>query len=145
MYTTWSIDIGNLAPSYVILKYICVRNPLSFNLSPVNYLINSSLILVAPILLTLSLSNLLLSVNQLTISYSYPTVTTYKFISAILVSPLVPNFKVVTAIDGVVTSAFGSMLFNFLYYNYGSNCIIKPYRKYYGGLINGLGIQVWNS
>ena len=63
MYTTWSIDIGNLAPSYVILKYICVRNPLSFNLSPVNYLINSSLILVAPILLTLSLSNLLLSVN----------------------------------------------------------------------------------
>ena len=48
--------------------------------------------------------------------------------------------KVVTAINSVVTGAFSSMLFNFLYYNYGSNCIIKPYRKYYGGLVNRLGI-----
>ena len=55
-----------------------------------------------------------------------------------LASPLIP--KVVTAINGVVTSAFGSMLFNFLYHNYSSNYIIKPYREYYGGLVNGLGI-----
>ena len=48
--------------------------------------------------------------------------------------------KVVAAVNGVVTSAFGSILFNFLYYNYSSNYIIKPYRKYYGGLINRLGI-----
>ena len=48
--------------------------------------------------------------------------------------------KVVATVNGVVTSAFGSMLFNFLYYNRGSKYITKPYRKYYGGLINGLGI-----
>ena len=55
-------------------------------------------------------------------------------------SPLDPDFKVVAAIDGVITSTFSGILFNFLYYNYGSNYIIKPYRKYYGGLINGPGI-----
>ena len=44
--------------------------------------------------------------------------------------------KVVAAVNGVVTSAFSSMLFNFLYYNLGSDYIIKPYRKYYNGLIN---------
>ena len=48
--------------------------------------------------------------------------------------------KVVAAINSVVTSAFSGMLFNLLYYNYSSNYITKPYRKYYGGLINRLGI-----
>jgi len=49
-----------------------------------------------------------------------------------LVSP--PNFKVVAAVDSVITSAvFSSMLFNFFYYNYSSNCIIEPYSRYYGG------------
>jgi len=48
--------------------------------------------------------------------------------------------KVVAAVNSIITSAFGGMLFNFLYYNYSSNYITKPYRKYYGGLINGLGI-----
>ena len=57
-----------------------------------------------------------------------------------LVSPLDPNFKVVAAVNGVITSAFSSMLFNFFYYNYSSKYITKPYRIYYGGLINGLGI-----
>ena len=55
-----------------------------------------------------------------------------------LASPLIP--KVVTTINGVITSAFGSILFNFFYYNYGSKYIIKPYRKYYGELVIGLGI-----
>ena len=59
---------------------------------------------------------------------------------AILVSLLDPNLKVVAAVNSVITSAFSSILFNFLYYNCGSNYIIKPYRKYYGGFINGLGI-----
>ena len=57
-----------------------------------------------------------------------------------LTSSLMP--KVVAAVNGVVTSAFGSILFNFLYYNYSSNYIIKPYRKYYDRLINRLGIYV---
>jgi hypothetical protein len=55
-----------------------------------------------------------------------------------LVSPLIP--KVVATIKGVVTCAFSSILFNFFYYNRSSNYIIKPYRKYYGRLINRLGI-----
>ena len=55
-----------------------------------------------------------------------------------LTSSLIP--KVVAAINSVVTGAFGGILFNFLYYNCGSKYIIKPYRKYYSGLANGLGI-----
>src|ERR1700728_191508 len=62
IYTTWSIAIGNFTPSCVILKCIYIRNPLSFNLFPINRLINSNLILATPILLTLSLSILLLLV-----------------------------------------------------------------------------------
>src|ERR1700733_4206996 len=132
--------MGNFTTFYIILKCIYIRNPLSFNLSPTNRLIDSNLILAAPILLTLSLSNLLLSVIWLIIFYNCPTVTTYKSISAILVSLLDPDFKVVAAIDSVITSAFSSILFNFFYYNLGSNYITKPCRKYYGKLLNGLGI-----
>jgi uncharacterized membrane protein YeiH len=55
-----------------------------------------------------------------------------------LVSPLVS--KVVAAVNSVVTSAFGGILFDFFYYNRSSNYITKPYRKYYGRLINRLGI-----
>ena len=58
--------------------------------------------------------------------------------SAILVSPLVP--KVVAAVNSVVTGAFSSILFNFFYRNYSSKCITEPYRKYYGRLVNRLGI-----
>src|ERR1700727_1053645 len=101
---------------------------------------DSNLIFTAPILLTLSLSNLLLSVIWLTISYSCPTITIYNFISAILVSPLSLDLKVVAAIDGVVTGAFSGILFDFFYYNYSSNYIIEPYRKYYSKFLNRLGI-----
>ena len=55
-----------------------------------------------------------------------------------LTSSLIP--KVVATINSVVTGAFGGILFNFLYRNYGSDYITKPCRKYYGGLINRLGI-----
>ena len=57
-----------------------------------------------------------------------------------LVSPPDPDSKVVAAVNSVVTSTFGGMLFNFLYYNLSSNYIIEPYREYYGGFLNGLGI-----
>jgi len=43
------------------------------------------------------------------------------------VSP--PNLKVIAAVNSVITAAFSSMLFNFFYYNLGSNCIIIPYRS----------------
>ena len=140
IYTTWSIDVGNFTPSYIILKYIYIRNPLSFNLFSINYLIEGNLIFAASILLTLSSSTLLLSIIYLTIFCNYPTITIYNSISTILVSLLDLDFKVVATIDSVITSAFGSILFNFLYYNYSSNYIIKPYRKYYSRLINRLGI-----
>ena len=45
-----------------------------------------------------------------------------------LVSSLDIAFKVVTAVNSVVTSAFGSILFDFFYYNYSSDYIIKPYK-----------------
>jgi hypothetical protein len=51
-----------------------------------------------------------------------------------------PNLDVIAAIDGVVVCAFGSILFDFFYRNHSSNYITKPYRKYYDGLINRLGI-----
>jgi len=35
-----------------------------------------------------------------------------------------PNPKVITAVNSVVTAAFSGILFNFFYYNRGSNCII---------------------
>jgi len=95
------------------LKCIYIRNPLSFNLFPKNLLIDSNLILAAPILLTLSSITTLLAINWLTISCNYPTVIgCYKLVSAILVSP---NLKVVAAVNGVVVAAFGGMLFDFLY------------------------------
>ena len=46
-------------------------------------------------------------------------------------SPLVP--KVVIALISVIASAFSSILFDFFYYNQGSNYITEPYRKYYSG------------
>ena len=43
--------------------------------------------------------------------------TSCELVLAILVSPLDLDFKVVAAVNGVVTSAFGGILFDFLYYN----------------------------
>ena len=60
--------------------------------------------------------------------------------SAILVSPLSLDPKVVAAVNSVVTSAFSDILFNFFYYNFSSNYITEPYREYYGGFLNRLGI-----
>ena len=57
------------------------------------------------------LSSLLLSYKRLTISYNWPYITTWESVSAILVSP---NPKVIAAVDIVVTSALGGMLFNLI-------------------------------
>jgi hypothetical protein len=77
--------------------------------------------------LSLSLSIILLSINQLTISRNCPLVTSYKLVSFILVSP--PILEVITAVNGVITTTFDSILFNFFYYNRGSNYITTPYRS----------------
>jgi len=90
-----------------------MRNPLSFNLSPKNLLIEGNLTFAAPIPLIRYLSVTLFSVNWSTISYSCPTVIgCCELVSAILVLP--PDLKVVTAVNGVVVAAFGGMLFDFL-------------------------------
>ena len=62
--------------------------------------------------LILPLSALLLSCSLLTISYNYLTVTSCELVSLILISPLVP--KVVAAVNSIITSAFSSILFNFV-------------------------------
>jgi len=46
-YTTCSIGVTNFTPSYITLKCIYIRNSLSFNLSPKNYLMDSNLTLAA--------------------------------------------------------------------------------------------------
>jgi hypothetical protein len=51
-----------------------------------------------------------------------------------------PDLNIIATIDSVVVCAFGGILFNFLYYNRGSDYITKPYRKYYDGPVNELGI-----
>ena len=55
-------------------------------------------------------------------------------------SPLDPDFKVVTTIDSVVTGAFGGILFNFFYRNLSSNYITEPSREYYSRFLNRLGM-----
>ena len=67
-------------------------------------------------------------------------VTTCELLSYILVSPLDPKPEVVTAVVGVVTASLGGILFDFFYRNRSSKYITEPYRKYYGRLINRLGI-----
>ena len=66
--------------------------------------------------------------------------TTYELLSYILVSPLDPKPEVIATVVSVVTASLGGMLSNFFYRNRGSKCVTEPYRKYYGRLINGLGI-----
>jgi len=56
-------------------------------------------------------------------------------LSVILVSP--PNPKVVATINGVVTAALGSILFNFFYHNYSSDCVTTPSRSTTVGALIG--------
>ena len=58
-----------------------------------------------------------------------------KLALAILVS--VPALNVVIAVNGVITSAFGGILFDFFYHNYGSNYITTPYRSTTVGALIG--------
>jgi len=77
-------------------------------------------------LLSLSLSIILLSVNQLTISYNCPLVISSKLVSTILV--LLPKV-IIASIISVLTAAFSGILFNFFYHNRGSNYITTPSRS----------------
>jgi len=48
-----------------------------------------------------------------------------------------PNLKVVAAVNGVITSAFSGILFDFFYRNLGSNYITTPYRNTIVGALIG--------
>ena len=61
--------------------------------------------------LILSSSILLLSYKWSTISYNYPLVTTYKLVSAILISSL--TLKVVAAVNSVVVEALSGILLTY--------------------------------
>jgi len=61
--------------------------------------------------------------------------TSCELVSSILVS--LPNLKVVAAVNSVVTSAFGGILFDFFYRNLSSNCITIPYRSTTVGALIG--------
>jgi len=86
-------------------------------------------------LLSLFLSIILLSINQSTIFYNWPLITTYKSLLLILVSP--PILKVIAAVNSVVTAAFSSILFNFFYYNRSSDYITTPGRSTIVGALIG--------
>jgi len=62
-------------------------------------------------LLILSLSALLLFYSLLITSYNYLTITSYELVS-LLVLP--NNLKVVAAVNGIITSTFSGILFNFV-------------------------------
>jgi len=85
-------------------------------------------------LLSLSLSIALLSINQSTISYNCPLVTSSKLVSTILVS--LPKV-IITSIVSVLTAAFSGMLFDFFYRNYSSNYITTPSRSTTVGALIG--------
>jgi len=84
--------------------------------------------------LSLSLSIALLSINRSTISYNCPLVTSSKLVSAILV--LLPKV-IIASIVSVLTAAFSGILFNFFYYNRGSNYITTPSRSTTVGALIG--------
>jgi len=62
-------------------------------------------------------------------------VTTYKSSLLILVS--LPILKVIAAVDSVVTATFSGILFDFFYYNRGSNYITIPSRSTIVGALIG--------
>ena len=86
---------------------------------------------------TRTLSPILLVSILLITSLSLFMVTNYNLL-LLLSSILVSSTKVNT--PSVVIGAILGSILSAIYYNYSSNYITKPYRKYYGRLINGLGI-----
>ena len=64
-------------------------------------------------------------------------VTNYNLL--LLLSSILVSSTKVNAPSIIIGAVLGGIL-STIYYNYSSNYIIKPYRKYYDRLINGLGI-----
>src|SRR6266550_3477852 len=111
----------------MILNLIYKRNPLSFNLIPLNHSIDNNLTLVIPISLTLLFNAYVLLFIYSTISLNSFIVTTYKSsnpkLSTILMS-LSCDIVVFNII--VIGTLKGMVLILLSYYNCGSECITKP-------------------
>ena len=56
------------------------------------------------------------------------------------VSPMLVLSCELDVLGIVVMACFGGILLAIFYRDLGSKCIIKPYGKCHGGLLNGLGI-----
>ena len=69
---------------------------------------------------------------------SWAIVTTYESTNASPILVLSCELDVLGIV--VITACFGGMLLALFYHNLGSKYIIKPYGKYHGRLVNGLGI-----
>ena len=136
---TQSNNTSNLAPLYRIFIYIYIRNPFNLFLNLLKRLISGILTFIIPISFTYTLSPILLVSILLITSLSLFIVTNYNLLlpsSSILVSSTevnAPSVVIGTILGGILST---------IYYNYSSNCVIKPCRKYYNGLINRLGIQI---
>ena len=86
---------------------------------------------------TRALSSALLVSILLITSLSLFIVTNYNLL--LLLSSILVSSTEVNTPSVVVGAVLGSIL-STIYRNYSSNYITKPYRKYYNGLINRLGI-----
>ena len=69
--------------------------------------------------------------------FSWAIVTTYESTDA---SPMLVLSCELDVPGVVVVACFSGILFAIFYRDRGSKCIIKPYGKCHGGLLNGLGI-----
>ena len=124
-------------PLFLSLSNIYIRYLLSTVRDLLYRSTTGSLTFINPISLSLLLRATILPSIYLIILFSWPMVTTYKSTngSPIPVSPCklnIPGIVVITTFSGIFVVVF--------YYNCSSKYIIKPYRKYYGRLVNGLGI-----
>src|SRR6266571_4700476 len=125
----------------MILNFICKRNFLSFDLVPLKRSINSNLILIIPISLTLLSNTYVLLFIWSTISFKSFIVTTYESNNFSLFIMLVFSSYKVVALNVVATGALKSIASTVsLYYNLGSECVTEPYTVNTMRSNNGLGM-----
>src|SRR6266571_1762030 len=107
---TWSISITIFIFFYVILNLICERNPLSFNLIPLNHSIDGNLTLVIPISLTLLSNAYVLLFIYSTISFNSLIMTTCEFSDPKLSTILMSSSLDVVAFNVVATGTLGGIV-----------------------------------
>ena len=131
---------ANFNTLVLIFSNIYIRYPLSPIHEPLYRSTVGNLIFNIPISLSLLLRASVLPSIQLITLFSWAIVTIYKSTNALPMLVLSCELDVPGIV--VIAACFGGILSVISYYNLSSEYIIKSYRKCYGGLLNGLGIQV---